>query len=76
MAPLVHATNAPPSIEHSNVAVPSADENVKVGVESLDGLVGVESSVVSGAAVSTVQLCVAGVRSGLPIESVALTSKV
>ena len=76
MAPLVHATNAPPSIEHSNVAVPSADENVKVGVESLDGLVGVESSVVSGAAVSTVQENDAGVESVFPAGSTARTSNV
>ena len=53
--PLVHVMNAPLSNEHSNVAVPSADENVNTGLESLDGLDGVVFSVVSGVDVSIVQ---------------------
>ena len=61
MSPLVHVMNAPLSIEHSNVAVRSADENVNDGVGSLDGLDGVVFMVVSGATVSTVQLNDAGV---------------
>ncbi len=61
MSPLVQAWNSAPSTEHSNVAVPSGDENVKVGVGSLDGLDGVVFMVVSGATVSTVQLNDAGV---------------
>ena len=31
-----HAEYPPPSIEHSNVAVPSVDENEKFGVESFE----------------------------------------
>jgi hypothetical protein len=61
---------------HWNVAVLSGDENVKVGVESFDGLVGVVSIVVSGVMVSTVQACDAGLGSVLPAASVDLTSKV
>jgi hypothetical protein len=76
VSPLVQTWNSPPSTEHSNVAELSGDENVKVGVGSLDGLDGVVFMVVSGATVSTVQLNDAGVGSVFPKESVACTSKV
>jgi hypothetical protein len=76
VSPLVQAANGAPSTEHSKVAVLSGDENVNVGVGSLDGLVGVVSITVSGARVSTLHACVAGVGSVLPVASIALTSKV
>jgi len=73
VSPLVQAANGAPSTEHWNVAVLSVDENVNVGVELLDGLDGVESSDVSGERVSIVQVNDSGVKSVLPIESIALT---
>ena len=76
MSPLIQAANGAPSTEHSKVAVESSDENVKVGVGSLDGLDGVVSSDVSGASVSTVQVNDSGVVSVLPIESIARTVNV
>ena len=74
VSPLVHVMNAPLSIEHSNVAVRSADENVNDGVGSLDGLDGVVSIVVSGDMVSIVQEYES--VSELPAASDALTSNV
>src|SRR6266852_314711 len=66
----------PPSIRHSNVDPDSLELNVKVGVVSLEGLPGLESIVVSGGPVSTIQLWLAGEASVLPAWSVARTSKV
>ena len=76
MSPLIQAANGAPSIEHSKVAVESSDENVKVGVGSLDGSDGVVSSDVSGEIVSIVQVNDSGVESVLPIESIARTVNV
>jgi hypothetical protein len=52
----VHGANAPESMLHSNVAVPSGDENWKVGVESAIFPLGATSSDVSGGVVSTVKV--------------------
>ena len=64
----VQAANSPSSTLHSNVAVASLDENTNGD--------GPESIVVSGAVVSTVNVLLAGVRSTLPVASVARTEKV
>ncbi len=61
---------------HSKVAVGSRLLNVKVGVLSLLGLVGFESMVVSGAAVSIVHVYEAGDASVFPKGSTARTAKV
>ena len=71
---LVHAVKAPASSLHSNVEPGSFDSNANVAVVSFVGSVGPDVIVVSGALVSIVQLCVAGVASVLPAMSVALTS--
>src|SRR5687768_1514289 len=73
---LVQGAQAPPSSRHWKVEPGSSAENSKSGVGSLDGSDGVASSVVSGAVVSTVQACCAGVPSVVPAPSVARTSKV
>src|SRR5918996_771903 len=76
VAGLAQGAQAPPSRRHWNVEPGWSAENSKSGVGSLDGSDGVASSVVSGAVVSTVQACEAGVGSGLPAASVARTAKV
>jgi len=69
---LVHAANAPPSLEHSNVAATSGDvnENDTLGpvVEPSEGPAVI---VVSGVVVSSVHASVAGVGSTLPAGSTA-----
>ena len=42
--PEVHAANGEESTEHSKVAVPSVDENVKLGVASFELEAGLRSS--------------------------------
>ena len=64
------------STRHWKVVPDSADEKSKVGVGSSVVPEGPPSSVVSGAAVSTVNVREAGVESGLPSASVARTEKV
>ena len=73
---LEHVAQAPASTRHSNVEPGSLAENSKVGASSLDGSAGTSSSVVFGAAVSTVQVWEAGVASVRPAGSVARTWKV
>ena len=73
---LVQDAQLPPSTRHSKLEPGSLALNVKVGVVSLDGLAGPESSVVVGAVTSIVQVKLAGVASVLPDGSVARTSKV
>ena len=58
---------------HSNVAVASGDVNANVAELVLDGFVGFDVIVVSGAVVSIVQVYSAGVASVLPDVSVART---
>jgi hypothetical protein len=72
----VQLVKAAPSKLHSKLEDPSLELKVNVALVSLVGSVGPESIVVSGAAVSTVQECEAGVGSVLPAGSVALTSNV
>jgi len=72
---VVQTENGAPSSEHSNVP-DSFDENENDADDDVDGLVGVESSVVSGAVASMSQLNVAGDGSVLPAGSVALTANV
>ena len=55
-----HAENPPPSIWHSNVAVPSVLENVNDADVTLVGFAGVDTSDVEGAVVSTVNDALAG----------------
>ena len=64
----------PLSIEHSKLT-PGSELKVKVGVGSLVRPEGPESMVTTGAAVSIVQLKVAGLWSTLPAVSIARTSK-
>src|SRR3954469_24910904 len=73
---LVQALQPPASTRHSNVEPSSEEWNANAGVALPDGLAGVESSVVSGAVRSIVQVEVAGVASVLPAVSVARTSNV
>jgi hypothetical protein len=73
---LVQVVNAAPSRLHWNVAPASFELNVKVALPLFDSGSGVESIVVSGTTVSTVQLKLAGVGSAFPAGSVAHTSKV
>ncbi len=63
---LVHEAQLPPSTRHWNVDPGSDELKPNAGVVSLDGLGGLESSVVSGAVTSTVQVWPAGVPSVLP----------
>jgi hypothetical protein len=58
---------------HSNVAVASGDVNANVAELVLDGFVGFDVIVVSGAVVSIVQVYSAGVASVLPSVSIART---
>ena len=60
-----HSTYGAPSSEHANIAPASVEESVK----EADAPVVVACSVVSGGAVSTVQLLTAGVGSVLPAAS-------
>ena len=53
---VVHAVNDPPSTEHLNVAVPSVDENVKLGLPVFDCSAGLVPMATSGADVSTVHV--------------------
>ena len=68
----VQPAKAAASTRHSNVA-PASEENANVGVVSLSGLLGPLEIVVSGAVVSTMNVCVAGLASVLPAASVART---
>ena len=70
--------SAPESILHSNVLPDSLDSNSNVAVLVLDGFVGfdvivVSGAVVSGIVVSIVQVYSAGVASLLPSVSIART---
>ena len=69
----VQAVNAPAPTRHWNVELLSLEMNVNVGWLTLPGFGGPSVIVVSGAPVSTVQVCKAGVASVLPTESVART---
>jgi Glu-tRNA(Gln) amidotransferase subunit E-like FAD-binding protein len=73
---LVQADPAPPSIVQLNVLPASVEVNEKLAFELFDGFVGLEVIVVSGAAVSIVQVKLAGVASVLPAASVAATVNV
>ena len=53
---VVHVVNDPPSTEHLNVAVPSVDENVKLGLPVFDCSAGLDPMATSGADVSTVHV--------------------
>ena len=76
---LVQISQTPESNLHSNVAdASSGDENANVAELVLDGFVGfdvivVSGAVVSGIVVSIVQVCTAGVVSLLPSVSIART---
>ena len=72
----VHDPKASLSTRHSNVVLASLEENVNVGVAMLIAPLGPLSITVSGAAVSTVNVRVAGVGSVLPAISVARTENV
>ena len=63
------------SRRHSKLA-PASEEKANDGEASLVRPEGPESIVVWGATVSTVKLCEAGLGSGFPAASTALTSKV
>ena len=69
---VIQAVNGPASMLHSKVAVESGLLNVKVGVLSLLGSVGLLSIVVSGAVVSTVNVLVFELTLVLPAASVAV----
>ena len=66
----------PPSRRHSYVAGDWLEPKPKVGVVLELGSAGVSGMVVSGAVVSTVQVCVAGVGSAFPAASTARTLNV
>ena len=70
---LVQLAKAPPSSEHWNVEPASDDVKLKLALVTFVGLAGAPVSVVLGAAVSTVQVRVAGVASVFESASVALT---
>ena len=69
----VHAANAAPSIEHSKSAAGSSAVNVKLALELVVVAGGAVPIVVSGAAVSILQVYMAGVASVFPAASVART---
>ena len=73
---LEQVANDPASSLHSNVLPASVEWNVKLALDEPDGFDGDVSITVSGAAVSTVHVKVAGLASVLPALSVARTSKV
>ena len=70
------AAKEPPSIRHSKVEPPSLELKEKSASAELLGSLGCAVIVVFGAAVSTVQVKLAGVGSVLPAASVARTWKV
>ena len=72
----MQVANAAASRRHSNVTPVSVPENVKAAVAVLIAPVGPVLIVVSGAAVSTVNVRVAGVASTFPAASRARTSNV
>ena len=69
----VQVCQAPESILHSKVLPDSLDSNSNSAELVLDGFVGFDVIVVSGAVVSIVQVYSAGVASVLPDVSVART---
>ena len=77
---MVQAAKAPASSLHSKEATPeppgSEPEKVKWAAVEEVGSLGWVSMLVSGALVSTVQVKLSGLASGLPALSVALTEKV
>jgi hypothetical protein len=73
---LVQAANPAPSSWHSNVLPASVEVKLKLAEVAFVGLAGVAVMDVSGAAVSIVQVKLAGVASVLPAGSVARTWKV
>src|SRR5687768_18562141 len=68
-------SNRPPSREHSNVEAGSDEENVKVALVLLVGLAGPVKIVVSGSCPSLTQVHSSGVRSRIPCELFARTSR-
>jgi hypothetical protein len=74
----VHASNAAPSSEHSNLEFGSLAEKVNLADVLTVVASGPEPIVVSGGTVSgsSVQVWLAGVGSALPASSTARTSKV
>ena len=70
---LVQVSQSPESNLHSNVLPDSSDSNSNSAELVLDGFVGFDVIVVSGAVVSIVQVYSAGVVSVLPDVSVAWT---
>src|ERR687896_1969229 len=73
----MHWTNGPPSSAHSNVALPSSEENVKLALVSWVAACGACTMSVAGAVVSggpIVHRYVAAVGSAAPSSSVATTS--
>jgi hypothetical protein len=72
----VQLANAAASIEQAKVLPASVAVNEKLALELFDGLAGLAVIVVSGAAVSTVQVKLAGDASALPAASVAATVNV
>ena len=75
MRGLVQAPQAPPSIRHSKVELPSLEEKVKPAEVELVWLAGLESIVVCGAARSIVKVRLDG-ASVLPTASTARTRTV
>jgi hypothetical protein len=71
----VHAPNATPSSEQSKREPASPAVKAKAAVLEATVPVGPESIVVSGAAVSSVQVSSAGVGSALPAASIARARK-
>ncbi len=72
----VHACAAPPSSEHANVDPASLEENATDALDVATVPDGAEPIVVCGAVASTVHVRVAGVGSGLPAASLAVTISV
>ncbi len=72
----MQAVQEPPSIRHSKVEPPSLAVKEKSAFAELLGSLGCAVIVVFGAAVSIVQVKLAGDASVLPAASVARTSKV
>ena len=70
----VHVAKAAESSEHWKVEVSFAVK-LNIATALVDGFVGVEENVVSGATVSIIHVYVAGVASTLPAASVARTWK-
>ena len=72
----MQTAKAPPSRPQAKVLLASVDVKLKFAPVLLLGLLGVAVIVVSGAAVSMVQVKLAGVKSVLLVPSVARTWKV